>query len=106
MAEKSAEEAANDYARAVLAGEMPTVLRYLTPEALGNQMDIAGRSYFRYVSYDVALHDRDGDDYLLDITYNTDATPMIMRHRFRDVEGAWKIIGIERINPPGAPAAG
>jgi hypothetical protein len=75
---------------------MPTVLRYLSPDALGQQLEILGRSYFRYLSYEVALHAQEGDDYVFDVTYQTDEEPITLRNRFRVEGDAWKIVEITR----------
>ncbi|MEX1255501.1 MAG: hypothetical protein WEE64_14275 [Dehalococcoidia bacterium] len=96
MPNETAEQAALKYAQAVLAGDMPTVLRYLSPDALGQQLEILGRSYFRYLSYDVALHAQEGDDHVFDITYQTDDAPITLRNRFRLDGDAWRIIELTR----------
>jgi hypothetical protein len=96
MPNENAEQAALNYAQAVLAGDMPTILRYLAPDALGQQLVILGRSYFRYLSYQVALHTQEGDDYVFDITYQTDEAPITLRNRFRIEGDAWKIVDLSR----------
>jgi hypothetical protein len=95
---ENAEQAAEHYAQAVLDGKMPTVLRYLSPDALGQQLLAVGRSYFSYLSYEVALHEQDGEDYVFDITYETDEAPLLMRNRFRLEGDEWKIVDVARLD--------
>jgi hypothetical protein len=100
MPNETAEQASQNYAKAVLAGEMPIILRYLSPDALGQQLEIVGRSYFRYISYQVALHAQEGDDYVFDTTYQTDDVPITLRNRFRVEGAAWKIVQVQRPDDP------
>jgi hypothetical protein len=96
MPKETAEQAAERYAQAVLEGNMPTVLRYLTPDALGQQLLLVGRTYFSYVSYRVKLHEQDGEDYVFDIDYLTDDAPVLMRNRFRLEGDEWRIVDVSR----------
>ena len=95
MADQTAEEAAHAYARAVVGGDMQTILRYLTPDALAKLMRIMGHTYFKYFSYELAAQGPDGDDRLVDVTYQTELGPVRFRYRLHPTEGAWKIGDIE-----------
>lgn len=96
MMEQSAEEAAHAVARAVVAGDYGTMIGSMTPEGLAKAMEI-GTTTWDDLSYELALKERDGEDYIFDITYHTDQGPLTLRERFRNIDGAWKIVDIERI---------
>ena len=95
MPESAPEDAAHVHARALIAGDFGTALRSMTPEALGKAMELGNQTWI-ITSYDLAPEGRDGDDYLFAVTYQTDLGPMRLRYRLRDVDGAWKVVDIER----------
>jgi hypothetical protein len=96
---RSAEEAADRLGRAVVAGDMATILRCVTPDGLARLMELSGRRWFNYFGYHVVKLTRDGHDRLVDIEYDTDLNePHILRYRFQEVEGGWKAVDIQRLD--------
>lgn len=101
MTEQSAEEAASAYGRAVVEGNMAAVVAAMTPDAMAKLMEISGRDFFSYTGCEVAEGALDGADRLIDITYETNrAERLAIRYRIRKIEGAWKIVDLERTAPP------
>ncbi len=94
--EQSAEEAAHTRARAVVDGDYGTMIRGMTPEALGKAMQV-GKATLIVTAYDLTSQACDGDDYLFHITYETDLGPLTLRERFREIDGEWKMVDIDRI---------
>ena len=95
MPESAPEDTAHAHARALIAGDIGTALRTMTPEAFGKAMELGNQTWI-ITSYDLAPEGRDGGDYLFAVTYQTDLGPMRLRYRLRDVDGAWKVVDIER----------
>lgn len=95
MTEQSAEEAAHAHARAVVTGDYGAMIRSMTPGGLAKAMAV-GNTTWTDLSYELALQERDGDDYVFHITYRTDLGPLTLRERFRQIDGEWKVVDIER----------
>ena len=93
--DETPEQAARRHADAVAGADIGTALRTMTPEAFGKAMEL-GNQTWTITSYDLAPEGRDGDDYLFALTYQTDLGPMRLRYHLRDVDGAWKVVDIER----------
>ena len=96
MTEQSAEEAARARAHALVAGDFATTLRFMTPDALARAMEL-GITNWHYSSFELRQQTRDGDGYLFDIAYHGGDETLTLRDRFRQIEGEWKIVDIERI---------
>ena len=95
MSSHSAEEAVNAQARALVTGDIGAAVRGMTPEALVRAMDV-GNTTWTVTGYELAAQERDGDDYVFDVTLQTDLGPLALRERFREVDGEWKMVDIER----------
>jgi hypothetical protein len=91
----SAEEAAHAHARATVAVDLGTVFRNMTPEALARAMQL-GNTEWRLSAYELTGQSTDGDDHLFDITYQTEIGPLPLRYRFRQIDGAWRVVDIEK----------
>jgi hypothetical protein len=96
MMEQSAEEAAHAHARAVVTGDIGAFVRRITPDVLAKAMEIGGTSW-DVSSYELRPQGRDGDDYIFTVSYQTSLGPLTLRERFRNVDGDWKMVDIERI---------
>jgi len=95
MVDSLAEEAAHAHARATVAVDLGTALRGMTPEALAQAMQL-GNTEWRLSGYELTGRAQEGDDYVFDIRYETDIGPLALRYRFREIEGVWKVVDIER----------
>lgn len=93
---QSAEEAARAHARAVVANDIGATVLGMTPDALAKAMEL-GNTTWNYLGFEVAPLSHDGDDYLFDITYQTDLGPLTLRDRFRQIDGDWKVVDLERL---------
>jgi hypothetical protein len=91
-----AEEAARVHAQAVVAGDIGTTVLGMTPEGFAKAMQV-GNTTWTYFGSEVRPVGRDGEDCLFDITYQTDEGTFTLRDRFRRIEGAWKIVDLERL---------
>ena len=102
MDEQSAEEAARAHASSVVAGDIGSTVRGMTPEGLAKAMQIGNTSWI-YFGYELTPKGQDGDDYLFDMDYKTDLGLLSMRYRFRCMEGEWKVVDTERIGDAAGP---
>jgi hypothetical protein len=89
------EEAAHAHARATVAVDLGAVFRDMTPEALARAMRL-GNTEWRLSGYELTAQAQEGDDHLFDIRYQTDVGPLALRYRFREIDGAWKVVDIEK----------
>jgi hypothetical protein len=97
MPDENIAEAAHAHARAVVANDIGATVRSMTPDGLAKAMDV-GNTTWEYRSYELTSTAEDGDDYLVVITYETDMGPMRLRDRFRLIDGAWKVVDVERLD--------
>jgi hypothetical protein len=97
MSQQDAEEAAHAQARALVTGDIGAAVRQMTPEALAKAMAV-GNTTWTVTAYDLASPRRDGDDYLFDVCLDTDVGPLTLRERFREIDGEWKMVDIQRID--------
>jgi hypothetical protein len=95
MPARTPEDAAHAHARATVAGDLGTVFRAMTPEALARAMQL-GNTEWRLSGYELTGHSQNGDDYLFDILYQTEIGPLALRYRFREIEGDWKVVDVEK----------
>ena len=95
MPEQDIEDAIHAHARSIVDGDIAAAIRSMTPEGLAKAMAV-GNTTWNVASYDLSACDRDGDDYLFDLDYETDLGQMRLRYRVRDVDGEWKVTGVER----------
>ncbi len=68
----------------------------MTPDALTKAMQL-GISNWEYGSYELIARGRDGDDYVFEVIYQSAAGALNLRDRFRNIDGEWKIVDIERL---------
>jgi len=99
MTDQAVEEAAHAYARAVVAGDIGTTVRGMTPDALAKAM-LLGNTTWTYTGYELAVYGHEGEDYVFDITFRTDLGPMPLRYRFRHLDGVWKVADVEKSDEP------
>lgn len=95
MPETSPEEAAHAHARATVAGDIGKIILSMTPDGLAKAMEV-GNTTWNVAGYELSVEGQDGEDQLFRIRYETDAGPLTLRYRFRDIDGDWKIVDVER----------
>ena len=95
MPESTAEEAAHAHAKALVEGDVRTAFLGMTPDGLAGAMEV-GNTTWNIMSYELGEQRNDGDDFVVDISFFTDLGRLGLRYRFRDVEGVWKVDGVER----------
>ncbi len=95
MPESSPEEAAHAHARATVAVDLAAAFGDMTPEALAKAMQV-GNTSWTLTGYALAAQGRDGDDYVFDVTYESDLGTLPLRYRFRQIDGDWKVVDVER----------
>ncbi|MDZ4278134.1 MAG: hypothetical protein U1B78_03235 [Dehalococcoidia bacterium] len=93
--QEGAEEAAHAQSRAVLSGDMGAIVHGMTPEGFAKAMEI-GNTSWNSTGYEMVPLGREDDAYVFDITFQTEAGPLTLRERFRQIDGAWKMVDIER----------
>ncbi len=91
-----AEDAARAHAAAVVANDVGTVVLGMTADAFAKAMDI-GNTTWGYLGFQLGAQSLDGEDYLFEITYETDQGPFTLRNRFRLVDGEWKVIDLDQL---------
>jgi hypothetical protein len=91
----SAEDAAHAHARSLIANDYGTFVRSMTPDAFAQAMEIGGNSW-TITSYDLTSLGDEGGEQLFEIEYHTDIDSRRLRYRFRDIEGSWKVVAMER----------
>ncbi len=96
MPDANAEEAAHAHAKALVDGDVGTAFLGMTPEGLAGAMEI-GNATWNIMGYELGQGRPDGDDFLVDIVYLTDLGRLGLHYRFRDVDGVWKVAGVERV---------
>jgi hypothetical protein len=93
----AAEEAAHAHARASVAVDLARVFGDMTPEAFAKAIQMGNVSW-TLTGYDLAFRGGEGGDHVFDITYQSDLGPLTIQYRFRDIDGAWRIVDIERLS--------
>ncbi len=94
MSENTPEEAAHTHAKALVEGDIGAAFLGMTPEGLASAMEI-GNTTWNILSYELQPEGPDGDDFIINITFFTDLGRDELRYRFRNVDGAWKVVQIE-----------
>ena len=97
MSEQSAEEVAHAHASAVVAGDIGTTVRSMTPDALAKAMQLGNTSWV-YFSYELERSSQDGEDHLFDVLYTTDIERLKLRYRFRRLDGRWTVVDLDRLD--------
>ena len=98
MTERTVEQAIEELAEAAVHGDMATTLRLTTPAGLASMSDATGTAWFKYLSYEALPPSPAGDDYLVEIRYESDIGPRKLRYRFRDIDGEWMVVDAERLD--------
>lgn len=96
MPDSNAEDAAHAHANALVDGNVAAAFLGMTPEGLASAMEI-GSSTWNIMGYELGEGRQDGDDFLVDIFYLTDLGRLGLHYRFREIDGVWKVEGIERV---------
>jgi len=96
MTERTAEEAAHAYARAVVALDLRATILALTPEAFGKTL-LLGNQGEEYDSYELRVASEDGEDHLFDVAYTGKIAKLSVRYRLRTVDGKWKVVDLEKL---------
>lgn len=94
MSENTPEEAAHAHAKALVEGDVATAFLGMTPDGLASAIEV-GNTTWNILSYELGEQRQEGDDFIVSITYATDLGQMGLQYRFRDVEGMWKIDGVQ-----------
>ncbi len=94
MSENTPEAAAHIHAKALVEGDIGTAFLGMTPEGLASAMEI-GNTTWNILSYELQNGARDGDDFIINITFFTDMGRDELQYRFRNVDGAWKVAHLE-----------
>ena len=97
MDEQTVELAARAHAQSIIDGDLGTTVRSMTPDGLAKAVEV-GNSSWSFSSYELTAHEQDGDDHLFDIAYQTDLGPMLLRDRFRLIDGVWKVVDVVRVD--------
>jgi hypothetical protein len=99
MSREAAEAALHAQARAIVARDIGAAIRTMTPEGLARAM-ATGNTTWNVLSYEVAFHGADAGGFVFDLTLNTDLGPLVLRERFREEGGEWRMDDIERLSGP------
>ena len=94
MLDSTAEEAAHAHAKALVEGDVGTAFLGMTPDGLASAMEI-GNTTWNILSYELGEQRQEGDDFIVSIVYGTDVGRMGLHYRFREIDGVWKIDGVE-----------
>ena len=97
MDKQRAEEAAHTHARAIIQGDFGTMIRGMTPEGLAKAMAI-GNATWTHFSHQLVHCERDGDDFVFHVMFETELGPVTFGERFRLIDGEWKVVDIERVD--------
>lgn len=95
MPNANAEEAAHAHAKALVEGDVATAFLGMTPDGLASAIEV-GNTTWEIMSYELGEQRQEGDDFIVGIVYTTDLGRMGLHYRFRQVEGVWKVDGVER----------
>ncbi len=95
MPDSNAEEAAHAHAKALVEGDVGTAFLGMTPDGLASAMEI-GNTTWNILSYELGEQRQEGDDFIVSIMFTTDLGRMGLQYRFREIEGVWKVDGVER----------
>ncbi len=93
--QQSAEEAAHAHAQAAVSGDYAVVVRDLTPEALAQLMQAGSNNWNQLSSYELTLRGSEDEDFIFDITYQTEGGLLALTYRFRNIDNGWKVVQID-----------
>ena len=96
MDEQRAEQASRTHAHAIVQGDFGTMIRGMTPEGLAKAM-VIGNGALRVSSYELVHRERDGDDFVFHVIFETELGPVTFGERFRLIDGEWKMVDVERV---------
>ena len=106
MTQPEVEALAHRYARAVVRGDVGTIVRTMTPDAFAKLMEMSGREFFQYYGYDLSVERHADEQATWTVSYQTELGTLTMRYYVRPVDGTWKIVDLEQAggtaSPPGA----
>ncbi|MBF6599110.1 MAG: hypothetical protein IVW36_01220 [Dehalococcoidia bacterium] len=85
------------HAEKASSGRVAEILGDLTPDAMQQLMPMAAGLPNPATGYDIAAVSSSGDDHVFDVTYTGEGDKSAtMRETVRQVEGAWRIVKIEK----------
>lgn len=105
----TAREAAEQNAQAVMAGNLAGIMGQLTPEALGQMMQLGGQGGMSPAQmpsiegYEIAEAGSDGESETFHVTFRSAVGTATLSARWKQVLGQWKITEIGLVS---AEAAG
>ncbi len=93
-------DAADQFAKDLLAQNIAGLMMAFTPNGMGqamalqSQMQGAGAAGGGTPTVSIELQGQEGDDHLVDIVMSADGQSRTIATRWKDVAGAWKVDGI------------
>ena len=97
MPATTVEEALDQFLQAALAGDIPTLLGTLLPEALLAIQGLGLQSVGPIQGWQVTARNRDGELESVDVRFQADE-PLALRFGWRDVDGVWKVAKAARLS--------
>lgn len=90
-------EAADQFAKDLIAQNLGGLMIVFTPEGMGKamamqaQMQGGGQPQPAATGFGIHLGGQDGDDHLVDVTMKNPDGEVVIATRWRDIAGAWKV---------------
>jgi hypothetical protein len=93
----NAEEFMRDHANKASSGRVPEILGDLTPDAMQQVMALMAGGPNPATGNNVTVVGTEGDEHVFDVTYTgDDGKSVSMREWVRQIDGAWKIVKLEK----------
>jgi hypothetical protein len=105
MPATTVEEALDRFLQAALAGDIPTLLGTLLPEALAAIQGLGLQSAGPIQGWQVVARNRDGGLESVDVRFQADE-PLALRFGWREVGGGWKLAKAARLSGSETPPPG
>ena len=108
----TAREAAENNAKAIMAGHLAVVMGQLTPEAmaqmlqLGSQGGMTPQQLPAISGYEIADAGTDSESQTFHVTFQSEAGTATLSTRWKQVLGQWKIAELGLVSAQAAPGAG
>ncbi|MGB2695535.1 MAG: hypothetical protein WBD55_10145 [Dehalococcoidia bacterium] len=90
------EEVARSRADAVVSNDFGATLRLMTHDAFGKAMDL-DISTWDYDTYELEPRGTEGDDRVFVVTFHGKEGTLVLRDRFRLIDGTWKLVDIDLV---------
>lgn len=106
MADVSVEDAVTRNCEALVAGNISQIFIDMTPEAMAKLSTLsasqgAARGMPKLTAYEIIGREADGADHLYDVRFSGDVA-FGVKGRWREVNGAWKLVDFEGYQIEGA----